>query len=156
MKRSSRAVDLAKSNVMSRSQSARRALSDHGYAAPSPQAPRPRHASLPAGATASTWVPPVVAVCVGPAAKRGRRDIMTSQLAESDVSSGDSFHTPNSPAYYTPPDACSLASADDPLDPFQSQVAASTQGQTGAGNSQVAFSRGHTQRAFRQDRKSVV
>ena len=149
MNRSSSAVELAKSNVMSGSEAGRRALADHGYAAPSPQAARRRHASLPADATASTWVPPVVPVCGGPPAKRRRRDTMTSQLAESDVSNGDSFHTPNSAAYYTPPDARSLASADAPLEPFQSQMAASTQGQTGAGNSQVAFSRGHTQRAFR-------
>ena len=74
---------------------------------------------------------------------------MTSQLAESDVASGDSYHTPNSAAYYTPPDARSLASADGPIDPLQSQPAASTPGQMGAGNSQVSFSRGYTQRAFR-------
>ena len=144
MKRSSSDVVLAKSNVMSGSEASRRALADHGYAAPSPQASRRRHASLPADATASTWVPPVVPVFAGPPAKRRRRDTMTSQFAESDVASGDSYHTPNSAVYYTPPDARSLASVDGPLDPFQSQVAASTPRQMGTGNSQVSFSRGHT------------
>ncbi|KAF0138435.1 MAG: hypothetical protein FD143_3661, partial [Ignavibacteria bacterium] len=150
MKRSSSAVELAKSNVMSGSEAGRRALADHGYAAPSPQAARRRHASLPADATASTWVPPVVPVCEGPPAKRRSRDTMTSQFAESDVASGDSYYTPNSAVYYTPPDARSLASADGPLDPLQSQAAALSPRQMGTGNSQVSFSRGHTQRAFRQ------
>ena len=63
MKRSSSAVELVKTKVMSRPDAATRALADHGYAAPSQQAARRRHASLPAGATGSTWVPPVVPVC---------------------------------------------------------------------------------------------
>ncbi|KAF0136875.1 MAG: hypothetical protein FD143_3786, partial [Ignavibacteria bacterium] len=95
-KGSSSAVDLAKSKMMSGSEAGRRVLADQGYAAPSPQAARHHHASLPADATASTWVPPVVPVCAGPPAKRRRRDTMTSQFAESDVASGDSYHTPNS------------------------------------------------------------
>ena len=148
MKRSSRAVELAKSRMMSRPDAATRALADHGYAAPSPQTARHRHASLPAGVRPSACVPPVVPVCAGPPAKRRRRDTMTSQFAESDVSNGDSFNTPNSAVYYTPPDVRSLASADGPLDPLQSQGAASSTAQMGAGNSQVSFTRGHTHRAF--------
>ena len=74
MKRSSSALELVKTKLMSRPDAAARALADHGYAAPSPQAARRRHASLPAGVTASTWVPPVVSVCVGPPAKRRRRE----------------------------------------------------------------------------------
>ena len=46
-------------------------------------------------------------------------------------------------------DARSLAAADAPLDPLQSQVASSSPAQMDAGNSHVSFSRGHTQRAFR-------
>ena len=134
---------------MSRPDATTRALPDHGYAAPSTQAARRRHASLPADTLASTWVAPVVPVCAGPPAKRRRRDTMTSQFADSDVASGDSYHTPNSAVYYTPPDARFLASEDVTLGPLQSQAASSTPEQMGAGNSQVAFSRGHTQRAFR-------
>ena len=63
MKRYSTALELAKENVMSRSQAARRALLDCGSAAPSPQTARSRHASLPAGPTASTWERPLVPVC---------------------------------------------------------------------------------------------
>ena len=88
-------------------------------------------------------------LCVGPPAKRRRWDTMTSQFGESDVASGDSYHTPNYAIYNTPPGARSPASVDKQLDPLQSQPAASTPGQMGACNSQVSFSRGHTQRAFR-------
>ena len=144
MKRSSSALELTKSSMLIRPNAATRALADHGYAAPSPQATRRRHASLPAGSTASTWVPPVVPVRVGPPAKRRRRDTMTSQFAESDVSSGDSFHTPNSTVYYISPHARSLASADGPIYPISSQLAAASPRQKGPGNSQVSFSRGHT------------
>ena len=148
--RSSSDEDLANVIVMNRPDAATRALADHGYAAPPPHAERRRHASLPAGAKVSTWVPPVVPVCVGPPAKRRRRETMTSQFAETDVARGESLHTPNSAAYYTPPDARSLASAYGPVGPLQSQLPASSPRQRGAGNSQVSFSRGHTQRAFRQ------
>ena len=72
-----------------------------------PRAARHRLESLPAGATRSTWVTAVVAGC--PPAKR-RLDTRPSQISESDVASGDSFHTPNSAVNYTPPEAGSLAS----------------------------------------------
>ena len=117
MKRSPCAVDMGKSNVMSRSQAARRARSDHGYGAPSPQATTPRHASQTAGATATTRVPPVVPRCVGPPAKRRRCDTKSSQIADSDGASGDCFHTTISGQYNIPPDAGSLASVDGSIDP---------------------------------------
>ena len=140
---------VAKLNMIRSSQAATRSLADHVYDSSPSQAQTPRHACLPSRARASRWVPPVVSVRVGPPAKRRRRETMTSQFAESDDASGDSFHIPNSAAYYTPPDARSLPSADGPLGPLQSQLAASSPRRTGCGNSQVAFSRGHTQRAFR-------
>ena len=89
MKRSSGALELAKSSLMNRRDAATRALADHGYAAPSTQTASHRHASLPAGIMPSTWVPPVVPVCAGPPAKPRRRDSITSKIAEIDVSSGD-------------------------------------------------------------------
>ena len=104
---------------------------------------------LPAGAPPSTWLPLIVPVSLGPPAKRRRRDMMTSQFAECDFVSGDSYHTANSAVFYTAPDARSVALADAPINPFQSQLEASPPGQMGAGNSQIAFSRGETQRAFR-------
>ena len=52
MKRTSSAVELAKSKVMTGSQAERRELADHGSEAPSPPPARRAHASLPAGATA--------------------------------------------------------------------------------------------------------
>ena len=73
-----------------------------------------------------------------------------ASFEESEGTSGDSFHTAKSAAYYNPQDARSLASADGPLDPLQSQLRATGALQRGAGNSQVSFSRGHTPRAFRQ------
>ena len=78
---------------MSRPDADTLALADHGYAAKPPQPKRRRHASVPAGATPSRWVPPVMPVTVGPPAKR-RVDWKTSQFAASHVASGDSFHTP--------------------------------------------------------------
>ena len=134
---------------MSGSQAARRELAEHGYAAPSPQPAKPSHASQSAGATSSTWVPPLVLVCVGPPAKRPRTETMSSQFAPTDVAIGDSFHSPHSAVYYTPPNARSLASADATLGPLESQVSVSNQGQTGTGNSQVPCSRGQIRRAFR-------
>ena len=115
MKRYSSAVDFAKSRMMSRPDAVTRALSHHGYAPPSSQTTRVRHVFLRAGATASTWEPPVGPVCVGPSAKRRRRDTMRPQFEESDVACGDSFHTANSAAYYNPPDARSppVAAASD-------------------------------------------
>ena len=74
---------------------------------------------------------------------------MTSQIGESDAASGESFHTQISAQYYTPPVARSQASGDGPIDTLQSQLATSSPRQAGGGNSQVAFSRGHTHRAFR-------
>ena len=59
---------------------ASRALADHGYAAPSPQAARRRHAYLAADAMRSTGVSPVVAMCVGPPPKLPRLDTMTLNL----------------------------------------------------------------------------
>ena len=88
-------------------------------------------------------------VYVGPHEKRRPREANTSQFAQSDVVSGDSFHTPMSAVYYTSDDARSLAAADGQLDALESQITASGPTQRGGGNSQVAFSRGHTQRAFR-------
>ena len=148
MKRASSAADLANASVMSRSDAAIRAVADHGYATPPPKAMRGRHASLPIGATASTWVPPVVAWRAGPPATRRRRDTMTSQFAESDVASGDSYHTPKSAVICTPPNARSLTSTDVRLDQLQSQLTAATPSQMGGGICHVAFSRGHAQRAF--------
>ena len=80
-----------------------------------------------------------------PATKRGRRETVTSQFAESDVSNGDSFHTPKSAVYYTPPDARSLTSADCPIDTLKSQTGALTPGRMGEDNSQFAFFREQTQ-----------
>ena len=57
--RSSSAEYLPNASVISRPDSAIRALAYRGYAAALPQAARPLHASLPAGTTPSTWVPPV-------------------------------------------------------------------------------------------------
>ena len=65
MHRSLSSGELAHGSVVSRAQAASRALADHAFAGPSQPAARRRHASLPAGATASTWVPPLVPVCVG-------------------------------------------------------------------------------------------
>ena len=79
-----------KSCLMTRLVAASWALADHGYRATPTHAARRQHASLPAGATPSTCLPPVWHVCVGPPAKRRRRDTMTSQFAESDVANGDS------------------------------------------------------------------
>ena len=126
LRRTTSAVELAKANLLSASQ-----------AALSPQAARRRHASLRADATASTWVPPVVPVRVGPHAKRRRRDTMTSQFAESDVASGDSYHTPNWAIYYALADDRSLASADVQLGGLQSQPATSSPEQMGTGNSRA-------------------
>ena len=61
---SSRSADLANVIVVSVSQPARRGLADHVYAAPSLEATRRPHASIQACATASTWLVPVVPVCV--------------------------------------------------------------------------------------------
>ena len=91
---------------------------------------------------------PCACVC-GPPGKRRLVDSTTSKLAASDVPIGESFHTPISTLYYTPPEARSLASSDATIDPLQSQLAAASPGQMGAGSSQVAFTRGHRQRAFR-------
>ena len=74
MKRFSSAIELANSTVMSRSQTERRGIADHGYGAPSPQAARGRHASLPAGATTSKLLSPVVPVCVTPSETSSTRD----------------------------------------------------------------------------------
>ena len=103
-------------SVVNSSQTTRAELADHGYAAPSPQAARRPHASLPAGATLSTWVPPAVLGMVGTPAKRRRVDSTTSQLAASDVASGDSFQTTIYALYYAPPDSRLLGSAVGPLD----------------------------------------
>ena len=97
MHRSLTSADVAHASVVSRSEAASRALADHGYAAPSQPAARHRHASLAACAKPSAGMTPVVPVCVGPPAKRRRRDMMTSQFGESDVASGDSFQNRNSP-----------------------------------------------------------
>ena len=74
---------------------------------------------------------------------------MTTQFAASDVACGDSFDKPNSGVYSNAPDARSLASPDGPINPLQSQLAAPSPWQSGVCNSQVAFSGGQTQRAFR-------
>ena len=111
MKRSSSAVDILKSRVMNRPGAANLPLANYACGATPIQPARPRQGSLPVSPTASTSVPPLVPVCVGPPAKRGRQDTMTSQKAESDVASGESFHTANSAVYYNPPDARALAEA---------------------------------------------
>ena len=129
MKRYSSAQELMKTNGMSRSDAATRALIGDGYPAQPPQAARRRHAFLPAAVTPSTCVPHFVPIRVGPPAKDRRRDTRTSQFAEIDVSNGDSVHTPNSVVYYTHHDARSLVSADHPIDPLHSDAAASTPGQ---------------------------
>ena len=66
MKHSSSLGDLAKSRLISRPHAATSTEADHGYDAKSPHAARRRHASQPADATASIWVPTFVPVCVGP------------------------------------------------------------------------------------------
>ena len=74
---------------------------------------------------------------------------MEGMRGGSDVASGDSFHTPITALYYIPPDARSLAWANGPFDPIESQVTVASQRQTGGGKSQVAFSRGQTHLEFR-------
>ena len=95
------------------------ALADHPYSAPPPQATRRRHGSLPTGALPARWTP-VMQASVEPPTKRRRLDTETYQFGDGARNSGDSFHTPDTAVYYTPPDAREVTSTARPLDPIQS------------------------------------
>ena len=127
--------------VDSQSREATWALTDHAYAARPPCATRHRQASLPTVATPSRWTPPVMPEPVDPPRKRRRLDTATYQFCDGASNNGDSFRTPYSAVYNTPPDACSVTSAGGPLDPLQSCLSTDSTQQTGCGNSQLTFTR---------------
>ena len=126
------------------------ALADHAYAAPSPRAKRRRHFSLPMGETPARCTPPTMQVTVGPPTKRRPLDTATSEFIDGGSNSGDSFRKPDTRVFYTPPDARSDTSAAGQLDPLQSWLSTDSTQQTGRGHSQLSFTLGQTQRAFRR------
>ena len=85
MKRSSSAVDLWKSKVMSRTHASRWSLPDQAYAAPLPKANRSRHSTLPAYARVSTSIPHVLPLYVVTPGKSPGRDRIITQFADSAV-----------------------------------------------------------------------
>ena len=150
MRRSVSEARIVVGRVESWPREATSALTDHAYAAPPSQATRRRHVSLPSGATPARWPPPVMQGPVEAPTKRPRLDTATYQFGDGASISGDSFRTPDSAYYYTPQDARSVTSAAGQLDPLQSCLSTDRTQQTGCGHSQLTFTRGETQRAFRR------